>query len=808
MNYGYFNDSEREYVITNPKTPVKWVNYIGSLAFGGFVDHTGGSQLCKGDPALNRITKYIPQMPSSDFKGETAYVKIKKKSDSEKESTIVSPYWHPCFKEYDSFECHVGMYYSRWLTKMAGLSFDILAFIPYKGSQFIRQYKITNTSNEPLEVELFPVVEFSHFDALKQLTNADWVPQTMTSTGVSLKDGRTAIAAYAFMKRDYAVNVFTANQPAIAYETDRKRFLGDNEYGSWNNPLSLQKETLSSKDSVRGDTIAALQMQMGFINPGETVTIITQLSQVDSLSLVEKLCENPLTEADVEKSFNELKQFWDAYLSVTHIDTPDPAFNSMINLHNPRQCYTTKAWSRYLSLYQLGYGSDRGIGCRDSSQDTMGVVSQIPEEARDLIEKLISIQSTDGSAYHQFNPLTMVAGRGDSLEYEDRPHYYSDDALWIVLAVSAYIKETGDYAFLDKIIPFYEKDKQEKPIEHGTVWEHIDRAVSFTHANVGSHGLPLLGFADWNDTVNLPTGAESLFTAHLYGWALRELIEISNYRNKAEDIARFTDWYNTMKKTVNDVAWDGKWYVRYFDDKQNPIGSSKNEYGKIWLNGQSWALLSGFGDIEDRGRLAMDAVKKHLATENGIKLSWPGYNGFDPEKGGVTTYPPGAKENGGIFLHPNPWAIIAETMLGNGDQAFDYLSRINPAAKNDKIDEYECEPYCYAQNILSDDHPNFGLGRNSWLSGTASWMYQASIKHIIGIRPEHNGLCIDPCIPKNWDGFTVQRTCRGATYSISVKNPNSVSKGVVSLIVNGEKIDGNIIPWEKEGKHTVEVTLG
>lgn len=807
MQYGYFDDAKREYVITNPKTPVKWINYIGTLAFGGFLDHTGGSQLCKGDPALNRITKYIPQMPSSDFKGETAYFRMRKPGDKAENATILSPYFVPTLIQPDSFECHVGMYYTRWVTKYGLITFDILAFIPRDGNELIRQYKITNNGTESIQAELIPVVEFSHFDALKQLTNADWVPQTMQSHKIQSKDGRTGIAAYAFMKKETGVNVLFANKNASSYETDRKRFLGDNEYGTWRCPLSLKNEELSSEDSVRGDTIASLLIPFGEIKAGETVCAITQLSQVESLSLAPKVAENYTTQESVEKAFATLSKFWDEYLSVIEVKTPDAAFNSMLNLHNPRQCYTTKMWSRYLSLYQLGYGSDRGIGFRDSSQDVMGVIPQIPEEARELMEKLLSVQSTDGSAYHQFNPLSMIAGRGDSMEYEDRPHFYSDDHLWIVMAVSAYLKETGSYCFLDKEIPFYEKDKNEKPIETATVFEHLKRGLLFTHDNVGMHGFPLLGFADWNDTVNLPTGAESLFTANLYGWALNEMIELCIFKGEKDLAEQYKTWYNEMKDRVLTKAWDGEWFVRYFDDKGEPFGSNKNEYGKLWLNAQSWAVLSGFAQGDEKGRKAMDAVKKHLVTDKGIKLSWPGYNSYDREKGGVTSYPPGAKENGGIFLHPNPWAIIAETLLGDGDQAFSYYQRINPAAKNNSIDEYECEPYCYAQNILSNEHPNFGLGRNSWLSGTSSWSYQSSTKYILGIRPEHSGLRLDPCVPKSWKEFSIKRRCRGCQYEITVKNANGKSKGISSIVVDGKKIEGNIIPYFENGTHIVQAEM-
>lgn len=807
MQYGYFDDAAREYVITNPRTPVKWINYVGSLAFGGFLDHTGGSQICKGDPALNRITKYIPQLPSGDFKGETAYARVRAPGAPASSATVVSPYWVPCLGAYDSFACHVGMYYTRWVTEMDGLRFEVLAFVPRGEEVLLRQYRVTNLRTEPVEVDLVPVVEFSHFDALKQLTNADWVPQTMTCAGVALGDGRTAIAQYAFMKRDMAVNVFAANRPAVSHETDRKRFLGDNEYGTWARPLSLLEERLSSRDAHRGDNIAALQLSLGILAPGASATTITSLFQTGALSGVAAACGRYNTDAEVETAFETLKAYWDRYLSVIQVNTPDAAFNSMINLHNPRQCYTTKTWSRYLSLYQLGYGSDRGIGFRDSSQDCMGVIAQIPEEARELMEKLLSVQSRDGSGYHQFNPLTMVAGRGDSMEYEDRPHYYSDDHLWIILAVCAYLKETGDYAFLDRQLPFYEKDKADQPLESATVYEHLVRGVTFTHGNTGVHGLPLLGFADWNDTVNLPTGAESLFTANLYGCALNELSALCAHLGDTAAQRTFEGWYQDMKQVYNTHAWDGEWFLRYFDEQGQPIGSRTNEYGKLWLNGQSWAVLSGFAEGEGRGRTAMDAVKRHLATDKGIKLSWPGYNGFDPQKGGVTTYPPGAKENGGIFLHPNPWAIMAETKLGDGDTAFSYCSRINPAGKNETADEYECEPYCYAQNILADEHPNFGLGRNAWLSGTASWMYQSSVQYILGIRPEHGGLRFDPCISGSWDGFSVTRVCRGVTYHITLKNPEGKSKGVTRLVVDGTENQGNLIPWFSDGTHVVEAFL-
>jgi len=408
---------------------------------------------------------------------------------------------------------------------------------------------------------------------------------------------------------------------------------------------------------------------------------------------------------------------------------------------------------------------------------------------------------------HQFNPLSMIATVGDSLEREDRPHYYSDDHLWAILAITAYVKETGDTAFLDEVLPYYEKDKAEQPLETGTVLNHLERGLAFTRGDVGVNGLPLLGFADWNDTINLPTGAESLFTANLYGRALREMAALNDALGNVETARNYRHNYAEMQARSERTAWDGDWYVRYFDADGHAVGSKINDAGKIYLNGQSWPVISGFAS-QERGELAMDAAYKWLNTRYGIKLSAPGFNGFDPKVGGITTYPPGAKENGGIFLHTNPWAVIAETLLGRGDRAYEYYRQINPASRNNLMEVYECEPYVYPQNILGNEHPQFGLARNSWLSGTASWAYQAGVQHILGIRPEYNGLRLDPCVPAAWDGFDLTRRFRGAVYHIVVHNPEHIQKGIRRLLVDGVEMAGSLIPLSAVGgQHQVEAWM-
>ncbi len=812
MNYGHFDDRKREYVITNPRTPTKWINYIGTLAFGGFVDHTGGALICAQDPALNRITKYITQFPASAFNGEALYLRIfppkspPRRGREKRGGRVFSPFFVPTLDQYDRYECHVGLGYTRIVSEFYGLRTEVTIFIPIGEQREIRDIKITHISQKPVEVDAIPVVEYTHPDALKQLTNADWVPQTMQSKALD-DHGRTIVIQYPFMLRDLKVNYFTSSLPASSFETDRQKFLGENGYGTWGNPIGLQALELGNTQALRGDNIAALLHHLGILQPGKSKRFITQLGQVDHIENALGSIAKYRQPKEVDRALDEIKAFWDAYLSKLQCQTPDADFNRMINVHNARQCYITKQWSRYLSLYQLGYGA-RGIGCRDSSQDVMAVLASVPDEGKALIKQLLSVQRRNGSAYHQFNPLTMIASEGDSLEREERPHYYSDDHLWSVLVVGAYLKETGDRAFLGEVIPFYEKDKQEQPIESGTVLDHLKRAIEFTHGDVGQHGLPHLGFADWNDTINLATGAESLFSANLYGRALQEMMALSEYLSDADSTQKYAAYYDEMKARVNGHAWDGEWYVGYFDYDGTPLGSKQNQYGQIQLNGQTWAVISGFA-TPDRAVQALESAHRLLNTRNGLKVSWPGFNGFDPAYGGVTTYPPGAKENGGIFLHTNPWAIIANALVGQGDRAYEYYRQINPASKNDRIDEFEVEPYVYPQNILGDEHPQFGLGRNSWLSGTASWMYQAGTQYILGVRPTHSGLLIDPCIPHGWQGFRVTRQVRGATYAIEVRNPDRVCKGVRSIEVDGTVQSGKIIPYFDDGQtHRVVVIMG
>jgi cellobiose phosphorylase len=802
MRFGYLDEQTREYVITDPRTPVKWINYIGTREFGGFVDHTGGALICKGDPTFNRITRYLQQQPSSDFKGETLYLRLHT-GDGYR---VFSPFFVPGLDRLDRFECRVGLGYTRILSECLGVRTETTIFVPRGERLEVRDIRLSNSSDDDLRLDAIPLVEYTHPNALLQFTNADWLPQTMQSRAVD-DGGPTILVQYAFMNRDTRINYFTSSLPASSFETDRKKFLGDHEYGSFRSPLSLRQPELTNSQAERGDNVAALLHPLGVLRPGETRRLILLLGQEATLADARPGIEKFRRPEAVEAALAELRGFWDAYLGALQVETPDRGMNGMLNLRAPHQCHVTKTWSRYLSYYQPGLGS-RGIGYRDSMQDVLAVFASAPEEGKNFLRTLLSFQKRDGSAMHQFNPLTLQGSEGDSLELEDRPHYYSDDHLWGVLAVSGYLRETGDLDFLAEAVPFYDRDHRGAALESAPVLDHLGRALTFTRRDTGRHGLPLLGFADWNDTVNLPAGAESLFTACLFGAACREMISLAELLHDRAGAGEWRAAYDEMKGRVEAAAWDGDWYVGYFDANGEPLGSATNRYGQIQLNPQAWAVIAGFASPE-RGLRAMDSVYRRLNTKYGIKLSTPGFNGYDPNYGGVTTYPPGAKENGGIFLHPNPWAMIAEAIQGHGERAFEYFAQINPLAKNDLIEVYECEPYVYAQNILGDEHPQFGLARNSWLTGTASWCYQAATQWILGIRPEHVGLRVDPCIPSAWPGFSAVRRYRGRLFRIQVHNPDHACTGVREMRIDGEVVSANLIPPDlPEGEHSVELWLG
>ncbi|MFX0075816.1 MAG: GH36-type glycosyl hydrolase domain-containing protein, partial [Candidatus Hermodarchaeota archaeon] len=491
---------------------------------------------------------------------------------------------------------------------------------------------------------------------------------------------------------------------------------------------------------------------------------------------------------------------WDTYLENYRVETPDEEFDSIINVWNQYQCKTTFDWSRYVSYYETGIG--RGIGFRDSNQDTLAVSYVIPNLVRKRLLELAKTQFEDGKVYHLYFPLT---GEGGFPNYVNpRMKFFGDDHLWMIFAVSNYLKETGDMLILGEEVNYVEGSK-------GSLYEHLKRAIDFTIKNIGPHGFPLIGTADWNDTLQLHgpnENGESVMVAMQFHKALCDMGEIANELNKSSESVKFYSLAEDVKKHINNRAWDGDWYIRAFTDNGDVIGSRNNQEGKIFLNTQSWAVLSNVAPI-DRGFHCMDSVRKNLVTEYGIKLLYPAYTRFYPELKGITTFPPGLKENASIFCHSNPWAEIAECILGRGDIAFEYYTKLAPTSKNRIAEIHQTEPYIYSQMITGNDHPKFGAAKNSWLTGTASWTMKAATDWILGIKPEFHGLKLDPCIPKKWDKFQVIRHFRNAIYNIQVQNPKHFSKGIEEIKIDGKKLEMNLLPIFKDGKkHKIDVVMG
>ncbi len=799
MRIGRFDDGTREYVIEDPRTPTTWINYVGSPAFGGFLDAWGGANLCAGDPALGRVTKYLPQVPEGDFRGETCYLRIRRTGRPE---ARMAPYWSPIRDPLDAWECRVGLGYSRYAARAFGVRVECRAFVPPGTTFLVREYGVANLGPGTAEVDLIPAAEVSHFDALKQLANADWVPQTMRSR--SRDDGRGGryLAAGAYMRESDFTAYYASDVTASSWACERRDFLGP--AGSWAAPASLDAPELPSRDAERGDPVLVLLLRLGGIPEGQSRTAVVRLGFAPGLQAADREAGKPFGPGEAESAFRALAADWDRYLSVLRVETPDGTVNSNINIHGPWQARVATQWSRYLSRYQLGYGRDRGMGVRDTAQDLAATAAADPDLAAGLLRSLLGVQRPDGSAYHQFNPLTGEASEGDSLEYADRFHWYSDDHLWIVLAASEYLKESGNTSFLDEEIPYYPASGGRA----GSVRDHLERALAFTEGHKGRHGLPLLGFADWNDTFNLPSGSESVFTACLYGAALREYGNILRFlsarppedRGLSEKAKEADRLYWAVSDAVNREAWDGNWYVRYFDETGRSVGAAGSGTGALFLNAQSWPILAGFATPE-RAESSLRAVRDRLDTGRGLKLFWPPYADFDRRVGGVTTYPPGAKENAGVFLHSNPWAMIASVLAGDGDTAWRWFAQTNPAARNDEIERWESEPYVYPQNVLGNDHPLFGVARNSWLTGTAGWMYRAVTQRLLGIRPELGGLRVDPRLPSGWDGFTAERRFRGALYRIRVRRGAEGAGPMFSA--DGREAPGGLVPVFGSGTHEV-----
>lgn len=811
MKFGYFDDNAREYVITNPKTPYPWINYLGSDDFFSLLSNTAGGYSFYKDAKYRRLTRYRYNNVPADDGGKYFYI-----NDG---GDVWSPGWKPVKSDLDSYSCRHGLGYSRITGARNGVEIEVLYFVPLGAWAEIQKVKIRNTSDRPKSLKLFSFLEWCMWNAEDDMTNF----QRNFSTGeVEIKDSVIYHKTeYRERRNHYAF--YSVNAPIQGYDTDREAFVG--LYNGFDRPDAVFEGESRNSEAHGWSPIASHCLEVD-LNPGEEREFVFVLGYVElpkddkweDKNVINKTPAKEViasfdTPEKVESELASLKEYWAEMLSVYTVNSGDDKLDRMVNVWNQYQCMVTFNLSRSASFFESGIG--RGMGFRDSNQDLIGFVHQAPERARQRILDIAATQFEDGSAYHQYQPLTK---RGNNAVGSN----FNDDPLWLILSTTAYIKETGDFSILDEMVPY---DNNENNAT--THFEHLKRSFYHTVNNLGPHNLPLIGRADWNDCLNLncfsddpnesfqTTGnksgseAESLMIAGLFVTYGAEFVKLCWELGKTELAKDAQVHVDNMIESVKRYGWDGEWYLRAYDYYGNKVGSKENREGKIFIESQGFCGMAGIGKEEGMVERAMDSVKEWLDTPYGIVLNQPAFTKYYPEYGEISTYPPGYKENAGVFCHNNPWVMISEAQLGRGDRAFEYYQKICPAYLEDISDLHRTEPYVYAQMIAGKDAHKPGEAKNSWLTGTAAWNYVTITQHILGVKPEYRGLSIDPSIPKEWSGFKVSRRFRGALYNIEVRNPDGVSHGLKEVTVNGERVDGNIVPQQEAGgAHQIVVTLG
>ncbi len=820
--YGYFDDAAREYVITRPDTPLPWLNYLGQEDFFGLCTNTGGGYSFWRDAKLRRLTRYRYNNVPTDVGGRYLYVR----DETGPAPVVWNPGWKPVKAPLDDYACHVGLGYSTIVGAKDGVRVSQTMFVPPGENAEIWQVRVANESTQTKELRLFSFVEFAFYEAQNDATNL----QRTMSIGEVQVEGSAIYHVTEYRERRDHYTLFGCTREVAGYDTSREAFVGVHEgFHEARVPfVGRATNSLARGWNPVGAHEVALRLE-----PGESTDFAFVLAYVEQpepkhVESAEGLVVNTgagraimdryREPGAVDAAFDRLRSYWDERLSALQGDTPDEHATRMLNTWNQYQCMATFNLSRSASLFETGIG--RGMGFRDSNQDLLGFVHMIPERARARILDIAATQLSDGTCYHQYQPLTK---QGNA----DVGGDFYDDHLWLVLSTTAYVRETGDPSILDEPCGYADVAVPDGEVATSTLLDHLEVSIAYTLAKRGPHDLPLIGHADWNDCLNLNcfstepnesfqlagdvegSQAESVMIAGLFLYAAGEMARLYQHLARPDDAQRMLDGYDDMLAVVETQAWDGEWYTRAFDATGAPVGSQVNDEGQIYIESQGWAVLGGAGLTNGRARRALDSVTEHLATENGIVLQQPAYTRYRLELGEITSYPPGVKENAGIFCHNNSWIHLAHCVLGDGDRAFEYYLSVCPSAKQAQIDTYRLEPYVYAQTIDGKDSPTFGQAKNSWLTGTAAWTFVVLSQGILGIKPDYDGLRIDPCIPATWDGFEVTRRFRGSTFHIAVRNPDHVSTGVAQVRVDGEPHDGTTVavPSHPRDVH-VEVTLG
>lgn len=808
--YGYFDDARREYVITDPRTPYPWINYLGSQDFFSLISNTAGGYSFYRDAKFRRLTRYRYNNVPTDDGGRYFYI-----ADG---NTTWSPGWKPCKTELDRYECRHGLGYTRITGEKDGLRASVLYFVPLDDNVELQMLRLENHSLEARTFKVFSFVEWCLWNAEDDMTNF----QRNFSTGEVEVVGATIYHKTEYRERRNHYAYYSVNQGIAGFDTDRDTFLG--AYNGFDRPDVVARGEPGNSVAHGWSPIASHCIAVT-LEPGESRDMVFQLGYVElddehKWSAPGVINKQPARDRiacydSAEKTRNALDRLavhWDKLLSRFQVSSGDGRLDRMVNTWNQYQCMVTFNLSRSASFFEAGIG--RGMGFRDSNQDLLGFVHLAPERARERILDIAATQFEDGSVYHQYQPLTK---RGNSAIGGD----FNDDPLWLILSTAAYVRETGDTGILDEQVPFGNDEAHT-----GTLLAHLRASFDHVLNKRGPHGLPLIGRADWNDCLNLncfstdpnesfqTTGnregkvAESVLIAAMFVYCGRDYAALCRRAGLDGEAGRAAAEIAAMTAAIEEHGWDGEWFLRAYDAAGNTLGSRQNKEGRIFIEPQGFAAMSGIGIENGNAQKALDAVEQMLACEYGIVLNYPAYSRYYVEYGEISTYPPGYKENGGIFCHNNPWIMIGETKLGRGDRAYDYYCRIAPAFQ-DHVELRRTEPYVYAQMVAGKEAHKPGEAKNSWLTGTAAWNYHAITEHILGIKPDFDGLRIDPCIPRDWPGFEVTRRFRGASYRIRVTNPNGVSKGVSSVSVNGAPLVGSLLPPPQPGAdYDVDVVMG
>lgn len=816
MKYGYFDDSKREYIITTPETPCPWINYSGTQDFFSIISNTAGGYCFYKDARLRRITRYrYNSVPADNGGGRYFYIS----DNSGEHAEIWSPGWAPVRKKLDDYECRHGMGYTKIKGIRNGITADVLIFVPLNDNCEIHKVSIKNTDNYIKKLTLFSFIEFCLWNAYDDMTNF----QRNLNTGEVEYENNIIYHKTEYRERRNHFSFYSVNTVATGFDTDRTEFLG--VYNGFDSPevVTKGKSNFSMADGL--SPVASHSLEI-ILHPGEMKEYVFVLGYIEndedkkwqSNGVINKakaveMAARYATAELVDKAFARLGEYWERLLSNFKVQSNDARLDRMVNIWNQYQCMVTFNMSRSASFFESGIG--RGMGFRDSNQDILGFVHQIPQKARDRIIDLASTQFEDGGSYHQYQPLTK---KGNNEIGGD----FNDDPLWLILSTAAYIKETGDFNILDEQVPF-----DNNIANTATLFDHLKRSFYHVVNNLGPHGLPLIGRADWNDCLNLNCfsttpdesyqtttskngkTAESVLIAGMFIYIGNEFVKICENIGYFDEERAARHHIERMQEVIMRYGYDDEWFLRAYDDYGFKVGSKENAEGKIFIEPQGFCVMAGLGVETGEAVKALDSVKKYLYTGHGLVLLNPAYTKYYVNLGEISSYPPGYKENAGVFCHNNPWIMAAETMIGRGDMAFKYYSCISPAYREEISEVHKMEPYVYSQMIAGKDAGRFGQAKNSWLTGAAAWNFVAVTQWILGIKPDYNGLKIDPCIPAEWDGYRIQRRFRSVMYDIAVKNPDHVSKGLFKLLVDGKEVIGNQLPLFKgSGSHYVEAVMG